>query len=483
MLTEINLLYPLLASIASFALAMWASAHVVLYKRDVRAAIGWVGIIWLTPFVGSLLYLGLGINRVKRKAHQVYALPVVKGSPPEIVVADGAAIEAKLGESHQHLKSLVSYVDRIEDDPLLVGNHVEPFTTGDAAYESMLAAISEAQQSVALATYIFDNDVAGQRFVEALEAAKQRGVEVRVLIDDVGVRYTFPSIKRLLRKAGIRFSTFFPTLIPWKLHYTNLRNHRKLLIADGKIGYTGGMNIRAGHMSLPGSAHPIQDTHFRFEGPVVRQMQETFAADWEFVTGEPLVGEQWFPRLELRGDVLARGIAAGPDQHGDRIRLTLMGALASAKKSVTIVTPYFLPDAGLIDALNTADLRGVDVQIVLPAKNNLALVQWASSAQLWQVLERGVQIWVSAPPFDHTKIMVVDGFWSFVGSANWDPRSLRLNFEFNVECYDRAFAAALTDRIAAKIAAATPVTLKGVDSRSIPIRLRDGIARLLSPYL
>jgi cardiolipin synthase len=482
MWTEISLVYPLLVTAASFVVALFVSAHVVLYKRDVRAAIGWVGVIWLTPFIGSFLYLSFGINRVNRKARKLYA-GVPPSQQPAHTVADQRALERTLASHWAHLESLVEYVDRITDRRLLQGNSVRPFETGDDAYRAMLAAIGEAQRSISLSTYIFDNDAAGKLFVDALAAARQRGVEIRVLIDDVGARYTFPSVRHSLRAAGIPNATFFPTLIPWTFHYSNLRNHRKLLVVDGLRGFTGGMNIRAGHMASLASKYPIQDTHFELAGPVVRHLQETFASDWEFVTGEDLEGDIWFPEIPFSGDCLARGIAAGPEGHGDKIRLALMGALACAKKSVVIMTPYFLPDPGLVSALNTADLRGVDVRIILPATNNLALVQWASTAMLWQVLERGVQVWLSSPPFDHTKLMIVDGCWTLFGSANWDPRSLRLNFEFNVECYSEAFARQMTEHAQKKLATARQVTLEDVDGRKLPMRLRDGIARLLTPYL
>jgi cardiolipin synthase len=477
MWTEINLLYPLLVTLASFVLAVFASAHVVLYKRDVRAAIGWVGVIWLTPFIGSLLYVGLGINRVKRKARQKYSGVTTGEQPPHLVAPES------LPTPHEHLAALVHYVNNIADEQLLRGNHFEAYDSGRLAYDAMLAAIHAARRTVSLSTYIFDNDAAGKMFVDALAAAKQRGVEIRVLIDDVGARYTFPSICGSLRKAGVANATFFPTLIPWKFYYSNLRNHRKLLVADGRVGFTGGMNIRAGHMLESDSRSAIHDMHFKVTGPVVRHMQETFVSDWEFVTGERLEGDDWFPEVELTGSCLARGIDAGPEGQGDKIRLTLLGALACARKSVTIVTPYFLPDAALVTALNTADLRGVDVQIILPEKNNLALVQWASTAMLWQVLERGVQVFLSPPPFDHTKLMIVDGYWTLLGSANWDPRSLRLNFEFNVECYDEVFAVQMQEQVRRRVPAARAVTLKDVDSRPLPVRLRDGVARLLTPYL
>ncbi len=218
-------------------------------------------------------------------------------------------------------------------------------------------------------------------------------------------------------------------------------------------------------------------------GPAVTQLQEVFADDWLFTTGESLRGEAWFPAPELAGQVLARGVPDGPDEDLDKLRWTLLGALAVARYSVRIVTPYFLPDPPLVSALNLAAKRGVQVDIVLPARTNLPFVTWASRAMWWQVLEHGCRIWLTPPPFDHTKLMLVDGCWTLLGSANWDPRSLRLNFEYNLECYDVALARRLEQVVVDKLRAAHLVTLEEVDARPLPGRLGDGIARLLTPYL
>jgi cardiolipin synthase len=254
-------------------------------------------------------------------------------------------------------------------------------------------------------------------------------------------------------------------------------------VVDGRVGFTGGMNIREQHSPALEPRHPIQDLHCRVEGPVVAHLQEAFAEDWAFCTGEWLQGERWFPDLRPAGAVLARAIPDGPDEDFEKLRLTLLGALACAQSSVRLLTPYFLPDAALITSLTIAALRGVEVDILLPARNNLKLVQWAATAQLWQLLERGCRVWLSPPPFDHTKLLVVDGIWVLLGTANWDPRSLRLNFEFNLECYDRELAQALEGVVRAKLRKARPLTLADVDGRRFPIKLRDGLARLLSPYL
>jgi cardiolipin synthase len=455
-----------------------ASGHALLQKRDTRAATIWLGVIWSLPALGPLLYLALGVNRIRRRAIQLGVHKTLSRPVPE-----------NLGEPEhdgaEHLKHIARVVSRIATQPLTAGNKIEPLVNGDAAFPAMLAAIEAAKKSISLGSYIFDNDATGAKFVGALERAMKRGVAVRVLIDSAGIRYSWPPITFKLRRAKIPFAKFLPTLLltPWRVATINLRNHRKSLVVDGEIAFTGGMNIRHGNVLAEKPAHPVQDLHFRVEGPVVAELQEVFANDWAFTTEEILVGDVWFPEMKESGDIIARVIPDGPDADFENARWTLLAALAEAQTSVKIVTPYFLPDNALVTALNLAALRGVQVDIILPAKNNLPFVHWASRAMWWQVLERGCRVWLTPPPFDHSKLMVVDGHWVLFGSANWDTRSLRLNFELNVEGYGREFAREMEKIIAQKMSAAREMTLAEVDSRSIAARLRDALARLFSPYL
>jgi cardiolipin synthase A/B len=483
----IELLYriwPHVATALTLALALATSCHAVLYKRDTRAAIGWVGLIWLVPVVGSLLYIGLGINRIQRRARSLRGRGADERPPSEPLPADATeALGRTLSAEESHLQTLARLVADVAHRPLLAGNRVEPLTGDRHPYPVMLAAIERAERSISLSTYIFDDDRAGGLFLEALAAAVARGVQVRVLVDDVGASYSWPSIIGPLRRARVPVARFLPQLVPWAFRFANLRNHRKILVVDGRVGFTGGMNIREGHYAALHPRHGIEDLHFRIDGPAVAHLQEVFCEDWAFSTRERLEGEAWFPAIAPAGSVFARGISDGPDEDFEKLRWTLLGALACARCSVRIVTPYFLPDTGLITSLNVAALRGVEVDIVLPQKNNLKLVQWASAAQLWQLLGHGCRVWLSPPPFDHTKLMVVDGRWSLLGSSNWDPRSLRLNFEFNVECYEWELAHKLEKLIQQKLLAAQPVTLEDLDGRPLPVKLRDGVARLLSPYL
>lgn len=467
--------WELVAALATLTLTAFAAGHALLYKRDVRAAIGWVGLVLLVPLVGGLLYLTLGVNRIRRRAAE---LPQERLRP-----ASGGQPPARAEEVGEPLAALARLGERVNPLPLLAGNRVTPLVNGDEAYPEMLTAIEGAQRSVGLATYIFDRDPVGRRFSQALSRAVGRGVEVRVLVDAVGLRYSWPAMDRELRQAGVPVARFLPTLLPWRIPYANLRNHRKLLTVDGKLAFTGGMNLRHGHLLADRPRHPVQDLHFRVEGPAVAELQELFARDWQFTTREALGGEGWFPPLGAEGPSVARVIADGPDEDLDRLRWTLLGALAVASRSVTVLTPYFLPDQSLITALGVAALRGVEVDILLPERNNLRLVQWAAEAQLWQVLERGCRVRLTPPPFDHGKLMLVDEGWALVGSANWDPRSLRLNFEVGLECYDPELGRRLAGIVAAKRAVAREVTLAELDARPLPVRLRDGLARLLMPYL
>jgi len=349
----------------------------------------------------------------------------------------------------------------------------------------MLAAIAAAQKSISLVTYIFDRDAAGKQFVAALHDAVQRRVSVRVLVDAAGSRYSFPSIMHSLKRAGVTTAKFLPSslLAPWRVATINLRNHRKIMVVDGRTAFTGGMNIRHGNVLLARPRKPVQDLQFRVEGPVVTRLQEAFVNDWAFTTGEIIEGEPWFPEVAEAGDVIARVIMDGPDADYDKLRWTLMAALSEAQTSIQILTPYFLPDQAIIATVNLAVLRGVRVDIVLPAKNNLPFVHWASRAMWWQLLERGCHVWLTPPPFDHSKLMVVDDHWVLFGSANWDTRSLRLNFELNVEGYGKGFALTMRNIIRQKLRGAHEVTLAEVDGRTVPGKLRDAVARLFSPFL
>ncbi|HZE96373.1 MAG TPA: cardiolipin synthase [Planctomycetota bacterium] len=475
-----NFLPWVIAGVAVVLSAM-TSAHAILRKRDPRSAVSWTGIIWLVPIGGALLYLTFGINRIARRAGKLRRRRRALEARSVGSICAEEALTTTLGPDHAHLVSISRVADRLTGRKLLEGNGVTMLVNGEEAYPAMLEAIRQAKRSVALQSYIFANDEVGLQFVDVVADARKRGCQVRVSADYVGSHY---SLSRAFEKAGVPFAIFLPpVLIPLKNRYMNLRNHRKILVCDGQVGFTGGMNIRKSHLLKTPGQHHEQDTHFRLEGPVVSHLMDAFADDWAFVAGEVLTGPDWYTPIEKRGEANARGVAFDPGENLDLLRLVVGAAISSARQSIRIVSPYFIPEPPVITALNVAALRGVTVDILIPEKNDSQVMQWAIQAMLWQVLGNGCRVWMTKEPFDHTKLMVVDEGWVFLGSMNMDTRSMRLNFEFNVESYDRELARIVTRHIEAKMQAARRITLKQVDARPLGIKLRDGVARLFSPYL
>jgi cardiolipin synthase len=479
MLTLVDDMLATVFAVGVVALSALASVHAILHKREVHASISWAALIWLVPIVGAAAYWLLGMNRIRRRAaklrsgaQRVRSLPLVTPLGADdlpLLIADAPQL-AELARLMQDASARV----------LLPGNQVTPLINGDEAYPAMLSAIAAAERSIALSTYIFDSSAVGKRFVDALAQASARGVAVRVLLDDVGARYSFPQADRALSAHGVPVARFLPW---WRAPYYNLRNHRKLLVIDGKHGFTGGMNIRVHHVLAEGSSSPTRDLAFAVEGPVVAQLLEVFAEDWAFTTGESLSGPDWFPPLPASGLVAARGIPDGPDEDMDRIRWTFLGGLSCARRSVRVLTPYFLPELAIATAFNLAAMRGVQVDIAVPERGNLPLVQWAMWGDFRKVLDHGCRVWLTPRPFDHSKLMVVDDLWVVFGSPNWDPRSLRLNFELGVECYDPALATRMGQLFDQRIADARRLELRDLDRRGLPLRIRDGVARLFTPYL
>jgi cardiolipin synthase len=454
-----------------FVLAVGVTIHILLKKREVASAVGWIGLVWFAPILGAITYAMFGINRVRRRARRLLATPGDSDAPSP---QPSAGVEGDL-----HPLGLGNF--RITARPLRAGTRVQSFRNGDTAYPPMLDAIAAAKISVGLSSYIFRDDVWGGRFIQALCDAHDRGVEVRVLIDGIGGGWLLSRSYHRLRRHGVKADRFMHSLLPWRMPFVNLRSHKKILLVDGVIGFTGGMNIADENVMATRPKHPVQDLHFRIEGPVVSQLAEAFAQDWASVTNEELQGPAWFPPIQPQDGSFGRVIDSGPDEDLEKVEFAILEAVACARRSIAVMTPYFLPDERMITALSLAAMRGVSVDVLMPLKSNHALVDWATRANIGPLLIDGVHIWRSPPPFHHTKLMVVDGEWCLIGSCNWDIRSFRLNFELCMEVYDSAVAKMLTTLF--QQTRGPELTQAEVDGRSLPIRIRDAAARLMMPYL
>ncbi len=465
------MLFDYLLSLVSIhvVVATAAGLHVLLYKRDSRSALGWLGLVFLFPIAGALLYTLFGVNRVHRKAHRLSS----RFSP------EGGRARAELPGSGQASIRRIGLA--ITGGPLRKDNRVDCYHNGEQAYPPMLQAIEQAREEILLSSYIFDNDRTGQSFIRKLAAAHDRGVAVRILVDDVGLRYSFPTILRLLKKHRLEHRRFMPLrLLPPSLSI-NLRTHRKLLLTDRCRAFAGGMNISDRQLINGPSKHRASDLHFGFSGPVVADLVRLFIEDWKYAGGSDLNCPEDLPGLA--GQAECRVISDGPDETMDALALTYMGVISAARQKVWIMTPYFLPDRKIMGSLQAAALAGVDVQVMIPRQNNWPLVQWALQHNLAELLDSGVRLLLRPPPFAHSKCLMVDDDYSLVGSSNLDPRSLRLNFELGIEVFDSSLNHELCQRFQQAASQCTSFTRRRLDARKLPTRLRDAAAALFAPYL
>jgi cardiolipin synthase len=467
-----------------YVIALVAAGHILIVKRDPRASLGWLAVCLGFPGIGVLFYILFGINRIRTRAkdwqvQDKWGLAKRREQLQKIPLK----ITEEQGIDHEAFTALVNVSNSVTRRPLISGCHLQSYHNGEETYPAMMEAIEGARHSVYLSTYIYDNNTIGKSLADALIRAKSRGVEVKVILDGFGQVYTFPSAYAMLRKKGVDVVLFLPLSLSKRSVHFNLRNHRKILTVDGKIGFTGGMNIGDRHyVTNVKKRKRVVDCHFRVEGGVVAQMEDTFFEDWHFVTASK-PAKRKHAEDSCPGHALCRGVSAGPNEDFEKLRWIVNGAFASARKRIRLMTPYFIPDASMIAAIMTARMKGVEIEIILPYVNNLPYVGWATQAYLEEFLSCDVKIYYRPSPFAHSKILVVDDFFSLIGSANMDPRSLRLNFEFNLEVYDKKFAAEMTRHFDEVREHSTRITLKKIQKRPIPVKLRDGFCKLFSPYL
>ncbi len=468
----------------SIFLSLTTAGHALLHQRIPSSALGWVAVCLVFPLAGPLLYFLFGINRVQTRARKLED----KRQAAKTAFRESKDVNRLAAVSCTGLNLPRSYVqvarisDTISKFPMVAGNHISPLHNGEAAYPAMLHAIENATRSIYLITYIFDTGGTGTKFINALGQAAARGVDVRVIIDGFGEFYSLPRAGSALKKQGVKVARFLPPRLLLPPIHINLRNHRKILVADGQIGFTGGMNIGDRHLA-DNTANPSRavDMHFQLAGPVVMQLEQTFIEDWSFCTGKPLAPTRSLP--VKAGAAVCRVISDGPDENMNNLATVLIGAISTARERILIMTPYFLPSPEMISALQTAALRGVRVSVVLPVKNNLPYIKWAGTNMLPELLFRGVRIFYQPPPFVHTKLFVMDEQYAQIGSANLDPRSLRLNFELTVEVYDRKITEHLAAHIETQIRRSTEISLDSILNRPFILKLRDALVWLFSAYL
>ncbi|MDR3320372.1 MAG: phospholipase D-like domain-containing protein [Desulfovibrio sp.] len=458
------------------ALSWVAICHALLTKRDPRSALSWAATALLLPVLGPVLYLLFGISRAESRANKLmrrmtdvepeYAHPPFPQEPPEQVPA--YLLEMELPGRYLTSRYLCG------------GNMVFPLYNGDMAYPAMLDAINQAKKHIFLTTYIFKSGLVCEIFIEAMSKAAARGVDVRVLVDGIGALYSLSRPWKRLCAEGARVELFLPPRILPPNFCINLRNHRKILVCD-ETAFTGGMNISDVNCLGRYPNRGIQDIHFYCRGPIVHDLGRVFLLNWGFTTGsyDPLSSSQHSPA----GSSRCRLVMDGPGSDTEILNEVFCGVISAARRVVRIMTPYFLPSHDIMAALRSAVRRGVDVRVVLPAKNNLPYMHWAMLRLLPVLLRAGVRLWLQPPPFAHSKLLTIDGCYCQIGSANLDARSLHLNFELNMEVFDESLHDKLAGHIDAAIARGQEITLDYTKRQSFLIKLRNAACWIFSPYL
>ena len=459
------------------ALSLCLVPVVLLSRRVPQAKVAWILALLGFPWFTAVWYAAFGSRRLERKVMRLRGGAARSLEPIDKVHVETGLVSWRRSAGGQAVRDIVESVEHVGAHPPVPGNRFDILSEGPVAFASGQEAIQGAKDHVHLTTYIFKNDPTGRGVRAALEDACRRGVEVRVLYDGLGTLETSSEFFDPVTRAGGKVASFLPFRPFAHGLRVNFRNHRKLLVVDGRVAFTGGMNIGDEYAT----GRNWRDLHARLEGPVVPTLQRVFAEDWLFATEELLGDERWYRRVPPAGDTDVQVVDSGPDQEDPAAEEMMFGALAAARKCVDIATPYLVPTEPMEHALVSAARRGKRVRILLGDVVDHRVVRWATDAYLPRLMGAGVEIW-RHPMMLHSKAVIVDGAWATLGSTNLDMRSLRLNFELNVAFPQVEAAKRLTAWFETELAASRLVQPAELECGTM-VKLARQAAYLFAPVL
>ncbi|SIS40698.1 cardiolipin synthase [Salimicrobium flavidum] len=460
---------------------------IFLERRDASATWAWLMVLMFVPVAGFVLYLVFGRRLSKKEIFtwdKKARLGLLSAVQDQLRSIENGELELKHPELGPYEDQIYMHLKN-NDAVLTQDNYLELFTDGEKKFHALIQDIENAEDHVHLLYYILRHDQLGKRLAEVLQRKAEEGVSVKLLYDDMGSRLLSRSYVKKLKRSGVEVESFFPPLIPKLNMKINYRNHRKLAIIDGKIGYIGGFNIGDEYLGKDKKFGYWRDTHLRVVGSAVHNLQTRFILDWNQASKRDILyDESFYPEFEEDpGDSAMQIVSSGPDSEWEQIKHGYIKAILSAKEYVYIQTPYFIPDDSLLDAVRIASLSGVDVRVMIPNKPDHPFVYWATYSNVGDLLFAGANVYIYQDGFLHAKTIVADGVVSSVGTANIDVRSFRLNFEVNAFIYDTKLGLKLTENFLEDSMKATELTYRMYQQRSMWIRFKEAIARLLSPIL
>jgi cardiolipin synthase A/B len=498
------------ATVLGPVLTVVTIAWVLVTKKNSTSAVAWCLVVFFLPLFGPLFFWLFGYQHVSvplsrkrqhrkrfRRQHpperaELPTGPADRGGWPEVKSVAQAGREGTWPETRQ-LESVASQsgprqaISRLAHKfgaySVTTGNRITFFDEGRPAFEAMLEAIAAARHHVHLETFIFQPDATGQLFLETLARKARQGVAVRLLYDAMGSHRLHRWRLQPLREAGGKYSVFLPLNPLRRRIQVNMRNHRKICVVDGRIGFTGGLNIGDEYLGKNRRFGFWRDTHLRVEGPAVSGLQRVFIEDWDFAAGEDLQRPDYFPPPSQDGPYPVQVIESGPDREQKGIREIYFAAMLQARQRLWIASPYFVPDAGLLDALCLAGYMGIDVRLLIQRHPDKWIPYFAGRYYLSDVLDAGVKVYQYTRGMMHSKVVLVDGEWASVGTANLDNRSMHLNFEVNCLVYSPAAVAQLEGMYRHDLTTAIRLDRQVFARRPFAGRLLDNGCRLLSPVL
>ncbi len=458
-------------------------ALVFFENKNPSKMIAWLLVLAVLPGVGFVFYILFGRNIGKRRRS------TRKKEKDENRMAYAAKIQ-------RDIMRFVSYFDEMNspvasrlamlllesaDSPFLINNRVDILTNGDDTFSKILYALESAEDHIHMEYYIIRDDKIGTEIKNVLIRKAKAGVKVRLIYDSVGCWKLSAKYLHDLKLAGVEVFPFFPVALPILSRELNYRNHRKIIVVDGKVGFVGGLNIGDEYLGKSKQFGFWRDTHMAIWGEAVYGLQNTFINDWNFVSRQVIKSDAFFPKQDHQGDTIVQVASSGPDSDWHSIEQAYFTMVSSAKSHIYITTPYLVPGESLMSALRTAALSGVDVRIIIPAKPDHFLVYWASRDNVETLLEAGVKIYAYEKGFVHGKVIIVDSEVSTVGTANFDLRSFRINFEVNAFVYDSDVAKRLEKDFFEDLDTSREIVLDQHSKRGIHIRFLESIGRLVSP--
>ncbi|RDY26135.1 cardiolipin synthase [Romboutsia weinsteinii] len=484
--------------VISYIVAAIVSMTILLENRDPAKTMTWLLIFILLPGFGLIVYAIFGRNLRKRKINKTQKMAT--DIKEEKLFCNLDEIEELVRVEQEFIKQSNLLHDNEEDNakrrvislllntgmfPFTTNNKVDVFVDGNEKFERLIEDIQQAKDHVHLEYFIIKNSDIGRKIQELLIKKSKEGVHVRIIYDDVGCwRFWFNrKFFKKMRSHNIEIAPFLPAKIPIIGGKINYRNHRKIAVIDGKIGYTGGVNIGDEYLGKNKKFGYWRDTHIRIEGTSVYMLQMIFLIDWYYSTREVVLFERYFPKIDRIGDSMIQVVASGPDSDWEAIHYAYFSAICQAKKSIYIETPYFIPDESILRALKSAALSGVDVRIIFPKIADHKIVNTASYSYFGDILRAGGKVYLYTKGFIHSKIVIIDDTISSTGSANMDLRSFMLNFEINAFIYDKEVIKTMTEDFFTDISNCEELDMDEFENRSILQKSKESIARLFSPIL